>query len=185
MLVDLTLHHQTDYRKAKFQPIIFPAMKKTSYITFLIAVTIAVSCQKETQPMTNSLENLAKQNAILAAGAWRVSYFYESGKDLTSDFSTYLLKFESDGSAAVHSTGIGVLYFGMWNLMKTTHNQAYTSGNHTVESVNNKMLITLPGNFHMDEMSGNWEITRLTDSEIWLRVETQSNWKEIHLAIVE
>jgi hypothetical protein len=72
----------------------------------------------------------------------------------------------------------------MWNLVKAIHKKAYTSGNQTVESVNNKMLVTLPGNYHMDEMSANWEITRLTDSELWLRVETHSNCKEIHLAIV-
>ncbi len=160
-------------------------MKKTSYIIVLIVVTIAVSCQKETQPLSDSADEAAKQNAIVAAGKWRVTYFVESGKEMTSDFSTYHFKFENDGSAAVESTGIGVLYFGMWNLVKAKHNQAYTSNYHTVETISNKMLIALPGNFHMDEISGNWEITRLIDSEMWLRSETSSNAKEIHLVIIK
>ncbi len=158
-------------------------MKNTPCITLLIVVTISVSCQKETQHISDSPEDLVKQNAVVAAGTWKVSYFSESGKDLTSDFSTYLFKFESDGSAAVHSTGIGVLYFGMWNLLKVINNHEFTSDKHTVESVNNMMLITLPGNFHMDEMSGNWGITRLTDSELWLTAESQNFTKEIHFTI--
>ena len=45
---------------------------------------------------------------------------------MTSDFSTYHFKFESDGSATVQSTGIGVLYFGMWNLVKAIHNESHS-----------------------------------------------------------
>jgi hypothetical protein len=155
-------------------------MKKASGITLFIVVTMAVCCQKDSQPKPDSAEDLVNQNALIAESTGRVSCYVESGKEMTSDFSMYLFKFDSDGSAALHSSGIGVLYFGMWNLVKAMHNQSYSLGESRAETMNNKMLITLSGNVHVAEVCENWEITRLADSEILLTTVYRNSSKAIH-----
>jgi hypothetical protein len=155
-------------------------MKKASGITLFIVVTMAVCCQKDSQPKPDSAEDLVNQNALIAKSTWKVSCYVESGKEMTSDFSTYLFKFVSDGSVAVHSAGIDVLCFGMWNLVKAMHNQSYSFGESRGETMINKMLITLPGNDHVAEVCENWEITRLADSEIWPTAVSSNYSKAIH-----
>jgi hypothetical protein len=154
-------------------------MKTLSFLLLSIAATLAVSCSKDSQPVSSSNATATSQKVIVASNAWKVSYLIESGVDQTSDFGTYLFQFNSDGSAVATSTGIGILYYGSWSLMQGSHSSYDDSGNHS-SGDNNKLIISLTGNHHMDEMSNDWKIVKLTDTEIWLMADNTTSPKEIH-----
>ena len=158
-------------------------MKKSLYYFVLLVSAIASSCSKDTQPILSSLTNEYVQKAIVASGTWKVTYFIDGGKDLTSDFDTYLFQFENDGSAAVNSSGIGILYSGMWNVLKGINPLPESISYHRGELYNNSLRINVHGNYHMDGISGLWKIGKLTLSEIWLTIGDSNSGKEIHLVM--
>jgi hypothetical protein len=159
-------------------------MRKITFILFSVVVSLSVSCKKDIQLVTVLPENTDNQKEIIASGAWKVTYFNDNGTDLTSDFNTYLFQFESDGSAVTSSSGIGILYFGVWNIMEVSHCKKGRTGNLQGVSENINLLITLNGSYHMDEMSGKWLIAKLTTSEIWLKEGNRNSMKEIHLVLI-
>jgi hypothetical protein len=154
-------------------------MKKFPFLLLTIVAILAVSCKKESQPVSTPAPTADNQKVVVASSAWKVSSFIEKGIDQTSDFSTYLFQFNSDGSAVANSTGIGILYYGSWSLMQGSHSGYDDSGNHS-SGDENKLIISLSGNHHMDEISEDWKIIKLTSSEMWLMDDNATSPKEIH-----
>lgn len=158
-------------------------MRKPIYSIALIVVMTAISCRKESQPISDSPTDIENQKRMIYSGTWEVTSFIETGKDLTSDFSTYLVKFENDGSAVVYSSGIGILYSGIWNLKETRYSKAYSMDS-MPDKTYNRLYTAVPGNFHMDELSGDWEVIKITETELWLKAESANSEKEIHFTII-
>jgi hypothetical protein len=153
-------------------------MKKLSFLLLTIIAILAVSCKKDTQQVSSSGVTADSQKVVVAANAWKVSSFIEKGVDQTADFNTYLFQFNSDGSAVANSTGIGILYYGSWSLMQGNHSGYDDSGNHS-SGDENKLIISLSGNHHMEEISEDWKIIKLTSSEMWLKDDNTTSPKEI------
>jgi len=153
-------------------------MKKSPFIMMMIASVAAISCKKDQQPVSAAADTSQTQKVAVASDAWKVSYFADKGIDQTTDYSTYLFQFNSDGSAVANSTGIGILYYGSWSLVKGNHSSYDDSGNH-IGGNENKLLITFSGNHHMDEISEDWKIIKLTDTEMWLKDDNAISAKTI------
>jgi hypothetical protein len=156
-------------------------MKKSPFLLLTIVAILAVSCKKEAQTVSSSSTTSDTQKVVVASSTWKVSSFIEKGIDQTSDFSTYLFQFNSDGSAVANSTGIGILYYGSWSLVQGSHSGYDDSGNHS-SGDNNKLIISLSGNHHMDEISEDWKIVKLSDTEMWLMDDNTTSPKEVHLS---
>jgi hypothetical protein len=154
-------------------------MKKLSLLLVIIVAIASASCKKDQQPVSSFNENGNTQKVVVESNAWKVSFFTEKGIDQTSDFSTYLFQFNSDGSAVANRTGIGILYYGSWSLAQGNHSSYDDSGNHSGGS-ENKLVISLAGNHHMDEISEDWKIVKLTDAEMWLMDDNTTSAKTIH-----
>jgi hypothetical protein len=155
-------------------------MKNLPVILLTIIVTTAVSCKKESQPVANTGVTADSQKVIVASNSWKVSSFIEKGINQTPDFSTYIFQFNSDGSALANSTGIGILYYGTWSVLPSSHSLPDDSGNHSGVNDSNRMIIALSGNYHMDEISEDWKIIKLTALEMWLTDDNPAAPKEIH-----
>ena len=151
-------------------------MKISSLISVII-LALLVSCKKDASRVSTTTIEL--QKGIVTSDTWRVTSFVDKGIDQTSDFSTYLFQFNSEGSAVATSTGIGILYFGSWNLRPDVHIRINASGK-TTHKDTNRLKITLTGHYHMDEISNDWAIERLTDRDMWLMVDNMVSFKEIH-----
>jgi len=128
------------------------------------------------------LATINTRKAIVTSNVWKVTSFMEKGIDRTPDFSTYLFQFNSDGSAIANSTGIGILYYGTSNLLKVIHTTLDDSGNHS-GSEEQKLIITLTGNHHMDEINEDWKIVKLIGTEMWLMDNNIASSKEIHFTM--
>jgi len=155
-------------------------MKKLSFLLLSIVATLTVSCRKDAEAISTSTTISESQKVIVASSAWKVSSFIEKGIDQTSDFGTYLFQLNSDRSAVATSTGIGILYYGSWSLMQGSHSDYDDSGNHSSGDYN-KLMITLTGNHHMDEISEDWKIMKLSETEMWLMDDNTTSPKEVHL----
>jgi len=154
-------------------------MKNLSFLLMTIVAIISVSCRKDPQTASTTSSTAVSQKVVVASNAWKITSFIGMGINQTSDFSTYIFQFNSDGTSVASSTGIGILYYGSWSLRQGSNSSYDDSGNHSGGD-NNKLSIALSGNHHMDEISEDWKIMKLTSSEMWLVDDNPSSQKEIH-----
>jgi len=140
---------------------------RTSIKLFLLALTISLaSCSKsnDDNPSNNNSNNKNDQ----VTGNWTVTYYFDSGKDETSDYSGYSFDFASTGVlTATHSSGT---YTGTWRIGDSSSDD---------DSSSNKLVITISGNKAMDDLQDDWLINQITDSEIRLMDDNPESAEEL------
>lgn len=140
---------------------------KTTAKLFLLALTISLfSCSKSyDNNVTPSSTNKTEQ----VTGNWTVTYYLDSGKDETGDFSGYNFAFNSsDVLLAVNGSST---FTGSWRIGDNTSSD---------DSSSNRLVITISGDKAMDKLQHNWLIVKITDKEIWLKDDNISSNEEIH-----
>ena len=138
---------------------------KTTAKLFLIALIInLVSCSKSNDSNPSSTNKTDQ-----VSGNWTVTYYLDSGKDETSDFSGYTFAFNT-GDALQALNGSGT-FTGTWWIGDSSSND---------DSFSNKLVIMISGNKAMNNLQHDWLIVKLTDTEIWLQDDNVSSNEEIH-----
>jgi len=140
---------------------------KTTARLFLLALTISLaSCSKsnDDNPAGNST---SKTDQV--SGNWTVTYYLDSGKDETSDFSGYSFAFSSGD--LLQATSSVNNFTGTWRIGDNSSDD---------DSSSNKLVIMISGNKAMDDLQDDWLILKITDTEIWLRDDNVSSNEELH-----
>ncbi len=111
----------------------------------------------------NSIDNSSNGNNSTASqientaqtGTWRITYFYDSDQDETSNFTGYTFTFNSDGSlkAVNGSTTVS----GTWSV---TNSSSSNDDHHF------NIFFASPNNF--EDLSDDWKIISTSDTQIKL-----------------
>jgi len=140
---------------------------KTSIKLFLLALTISLaSCSKsnDDNPSNNSNNNNTEQ----VSGDWQVTYYFDSGKDETNNYSGYTFIFNTGGQMqAVNGTGT---YNGTWQIGDRSSDD---------DSASNKFVISITGNKQLDDLQDDWVIVKITDTEISLKDDNPASAEEL------
>ena len=144
-----------------------------TFATYLLAVTaiIATSCSKD-----NSA-SVSQQKSNLASGSWVVTYYTDSGKDETSDFSGYTFMFNADGTLSASTSS--ATYNGNWSIKSgSSSSSGYGSGSNDPD----KLVITIAGDKQMTKVSKSWMILKLNSTDIWLSDDNASSGEVLYFA---
>lgn len=141
-------------------------MKTTAKIMLIVLSISLFSCSKSSDDnVTPSNTNKTEQ----VTGNWTVTYYLDSGKNETSDFSGYNFAFNAGGILlAVNGSST---YTGSWRIGDSSSDD---------DSSSNKLVIMISGSKAMDDLQHDWLITKLNDTEIWLKDDNVSSNEEIH-----
>ena len=140
---------------------------KTSVKLFLLALTISIaSCSKSNDDNVNP-NNSTKVEQV--SGDWTVTFFTDSGKDETSDFSGYAFVFGTDG--ILTATGNSSTFTGTWWIGSKSSDDDNSS---------NRLNIVITGNKAMDHLTDDWVIISLSNTSIQLRDDNPASMEELH-----
>jgi len=112
-------------------------MKKKIIISLSLLVIFSASCKKYVQQQQqNALETL------ITNGTWIVTRYVENGTDITSSFSGYIFKFNSNGT--VTGTNGGAVSNGSWsgNISTKTITSDFPSAGIPINKLNAVWKIT-------------------------------------------
>ncbi len=153
-------------------------MKTLSILSLAIISILTFSCKKDSQSGA-AVSTVETQKTLVASSSWKVTLYTERAVDYTSDFSKLQFTFSSNGTAAVASTVDTTVFRGIWTLIQKTHSSSDDSG-HNSGSEDFKFTIMLSGNARMSEISEDWAIVKLTETEMWLMDDNLDSPKVIH-----
>ncbi len=91
-----------------------------------------------------------------------MTYFRDKDKDETSDFNGYTFDLKSDGTLVANLPGGGTIN-GTWNQTST------------------KLIFSITGTYALDEMSDDWLIVSISDTEIRLKDDNDEHLEELRL----
>lgn len=136
-------------------------MKKVSFYSILACVFIintASTCSSDDSNSSSTTDTTPIVNTV-TQGTWRVTYYFDTDTDETSDFTGYNFTF---GSSNVLTARNGTNTFtGSWSV---------TSNNSNDDSPNNDLdfniLFASPANF--EDLSDDWDIVSRTTTKIEL-----------------
>jgi hypothetical protein len=143
---------------------------KTIAKIFLLAAVIGLAACSKSNDTTPVNPNITKTDKVAGIG-WTISYYSDSGKDETSDYSGYTFNFYT---ADVLEAVLGfTTYTGTWSIGDRSSNDDNSS---------NKLNISISGNKQMDHLQHSWLIVKLTDTEIWLKDDNASSGEELRFS---
>ena len=136
-------------------------MKKVSFYSILACVFIintASTCSSDDSNSSSTIDTTPIVNTV-TQGTWRVTYYFDTDTDETSDFTGYNFTF---GSSNVLTATNGTNTFtGSWSV---------TSNNSNDDSPSNDLdfniLFASPANF--EDLSDDWDIVSRTATKIEL-----------------
>ena len=125
-------------------------MKKTAILILMLLSAALISCNKsdDNNPSPSDIQTYKET----VPGKWKVSYYYENGKDETSNYSSYSFDFGSSGALTASSGS--QTFQGSWST--------------TIDDSLPRLVITISGNDDLVELSDDWVIKSMSGSEISL-----------------
>jgi hypothetical protein len=124
-------------------------MKNKLFIGLLFALVVT-ACEKK-----NEDSNLAtsKVNSTVITGTWRITYFWDTDHEETSNYTGYVFTFGNNGTVTAVKTGSNVT--GTWG---TRRDDSRTKLD---------LTFTTPASFV--EISDDWHVIERTDTRIKLQ----------------
>lgn len=139
--------------------------KKFLNITMTIFFTVLlVACSKDDSndsSNNSSSDQIAQANQVAQNGTWRISYFWDTDKDETSNFTGFEFSFNSDGSlVAVRNT---TTVNGTWSVTNSSSSSSSSSND-----VDFNIFFSVPQDSDFDDLIDDWDIISITDNTIEL-----------------
>ncbi len=128
-------------------------MKKYLLLCSVFCLVFLLSCDKNNDDSTTTTVSVTTLNSTMVQSTWRITYFFDTNKDETSNFTGYNFSFTSGGAlTAIKNT--------------TTVNGTWAAG---TDNSKTKLIIdfSTPANFI--ELSEDWEITEFSATKIKMR----------------
>jgi len=129
-------------------------MKSIKSIVFLFLVVFACSDDK------SGTTNQSKVISIASSGTWRITYYYNTDKEETSNYAGYNFTFGSKALTASNGTNT---YTGTWSVSDSNSNDDSMDDLHFNIAFNNP-----PAPASFEDLSDDWDIIEITDTKIKL-----------------
>jgi hypothetical protein len=136
-------------------------MKRLFLIPLLMCIfmlNVASSCSDDDND--NSSADPTPVINTVTQGTWRVTYYFDTDTDETSDFAGYTFTFGA-ANALVATNGTNT-YTGTWSVTNDDSDDDSPSND-----LDFNILFTTPANFA--DLSDDWEIVSRTDTKVQLR----------------
>ncbi|REH00847.1 hypothetical protein C8P67_10295 [Flavobacterium aquicola] len=131
--------------------------RKVLTIAFIMAVFISCS-NDDNKTGANDVSDTVQD------GTWKVTYFYESGEDITQEYAGY--NFAFDDNTVVTAAKEADSYTGVWSVSKSTSDDDISS---TI------FILSFGTSSSLLHLSGSWKVIENTGTSLKLKNNSNSD----------
>ena len=136
-------------------------MKKLMTGLMLISITVFfVSCSEDDSNNTGSTQDLTAMANTAKTGNWRITYFFDTDTDETSNFTGYVFNFK-DGGTVTASNGTRTVN-GTWSI--TDSNSSGSSS----DDADFNIFFNVPQDDDFEDLNDDWDIVSINANKIEL-----------------
>lgn len=129
-------------------------------LLLIIVPILFVACDKNETDSEITSDDLETIKSTMASGQWRVSYYFDSDKDETSDYKGYAFSFNTDG--VLSATDGNASLSGAWSITDSDS----SDDNNDEDDIDFNIIFN--GSDLFEELSDDWDIEKYSDSKIEL-----------------
>lgn len=141
-------------------------MKKSLNFGMLIMLSFSLmSAMCSSDDETNQNGNAAEIQQVVAQvqdGNWKITYYFDSDQEETTDYVNYSFKFEANNILTVIDESSNTIV-GSWSVTDTSNSSDDSSGD---DDIDFNISFTTPPKF--EELSDDWDITTHNNTKIEL-----------------
>ena len=137
-------------------------LKMLPVLACILMLTTASTCSSDddTPPFYNQNQvAIATVNNSVQQGDWRITYFYDTDHEETSNFTNFTFTFGSGG--VLTATSSSNTYTGSWSVTDSN-----SSDDDSSSDLDFNILFSSPANF--EELNDDWEIVSYSANKIEL-----------------
>ncbi len=135
-------------------------MKRIALL-MLAVLTMSTTCSDDDETFNNTTDiNEIKETA--SSGAWRITYYFDTDQDETSNFNGYQFNFNTNGTLTATKNTETVN--GTWSI--TSSNSSSSSSSSSSDDTDFNISFSTPANFQ--ELTDDWDIIRYSSTKIEL-----------------
>jgi hypothetical protein len=140
-----------------------------SIVTLTIAISL-IACSKEESNTTVGVDDNGtsadRVTLVAQSGSWRISYFWDTDEDETSNFAGYEFTFNPDGTliAVKGNTTVN----GTWSVIDDSGNSSSDDDGNSTDDDDFNILFSVPTTSDFDDLNDDWDIIAVTANKIEL-----------------
>jgi len=136
---------------------------KLIFLNLFAVLLVAVSCDSNDDPADTLADvNPAELRSAAQNGQWRITYYFDSDKEETSDYAGYVFTFGADGT--VTATNGTTEVTGTWSVTDSSSSDDDSFDDSS--DVDFNLFFASPPNF--EELTDDWDILEYSASRIRL-----------------
>jgi hypothetical protein len=135
---------------------------KLIFLNLFAVLLVAVSCDSNDDPADTQADiNAAELQSAAQDGQWRITYYFDSDKEETSDYTGYVFTFGADGTVTASNGTMEVS--GTWSV---TDSDSSDDDSFDDSDVDFNLFFATPADF--EELSDDWDILEYSANRIRL-----------------
>ncbi len=141
-------------------------IKKISSVVLIALVMFACSSDDSNNNNNDNGNSADQVREIATNGTWRVSYFFDSDEDETSNFNGYTFTFGEDGMlTAIKGTTTVV---GTWSVQDDSSNSSSDDDGNSTDDDDFNIFFPVPDTNDFEDLNDDWDIISVTANKIEL-----------------
>jgi len=142
-------------------------ISKNILIIALALVTVACSKDESNTPATNNSNSAQQVTALMTqTGSWKITYFWDTDKDETNNFTGYVFNFNSDGTLTAVKGNTTVS--GTWSVVDDSSNSSSDDDGGSTDDDDFNIFFSVSANSDFDDLIDDWDIISATANKIEL-----------------
>jgi hypothetical protein len=135
---------------------------KWIFLSLVATLLISVGCESNEDPAPQADVIAAELQSTALEGQWRITYYFDSDKEETSDYAGFVFTFGADGT--VSATNGTTEVAGTWSVTDSSSSDDDSPDDDS--DVDFNLFFVSPADF--EELSDDWDILKYNASRIEL-----------------
>lgn len=136
----------------------------------LMMLVLFISCSSDdSDSNNNSPDNGTSADQVSAnmeSGNWRITYFFDTDQDETSDFAGWVFSFNSNGTLVATKSGNTVE--GTWSVEDDSSNSSSDDDGNSSDDDDFNIFFPVPASSDFEDLNDDWDIIRYSANKIEL-----------------
>ena len=135
------------------------------YFSVLILCLITgIACEKDNDDSEISMVDIPLIEAAAISGEWKVTYYFDSDKEETSDYNGYTFDFVTDGVLRVSNDQTATS--GVWSITHDSDSSSDDDSDDDSNDIDFNIILNNPP--LLEELSDDWSIKSYSNTKIEL-----------------
>lgn len=139
-------------------------MKKATILLGILLTFVACSSDDNNNSNNETSADLVRDIAV--NGTWRVSYFFDTDEDETSNFTGYVFTFEEDGTLRAEKGSNTVV--GSWAVLDDSSNSSSDDDGNSSDDDDFIITFPVPESNDFEDLNDDWDIITVSANKIEL-----------------